>query len=160
VCAHGHCEPSNVDYAAFYGTLDFGWHFSGNFDGPAIGANIHAGYGSFGPFNDSRLGAGFKFWWDIPMAHDLGFYFTPFAQAGWSSFIFEDRPFGCNPRFFDCNHNWEHFFNLQFGAMLRLILGDRGLLYFQPMTFDNVINGNGYGLLYHFEIGGGVTFGN
>ena len=42
---------------------------------------------------------------------------------------------------------------------VRQRLGNRGLVYVQPMTFDNVINGNGYGLLYHFEIGGGVIFG-
>jgi hypothetical protein len=159
ICYRGNCGPSAVDYAAFYGTLDFGWHFSGDFHGPAIGANIHGGAGSFGPYHDGRFGAGFKFWWDIQMAHDLGLYFTPFAQAGWSSFIFPDRRFGCDPRFYNCNNNWEHFFNVQAGAMFRMILGDRGLVYVQPMTFDNVFNGGGYGLLYHFEIGGGVIFG-
>jgi hypothetical protein len=160
VCYRGNCGPGDLDYAAFYGTLDFGWHFSGSFKGPAIGFNVHGGYGSFGPYQDGRFGLGFKFWWDIPMARDLGLYFTPFAQAGWSSFIFENRNFGCDPRLFDCSSgNWEHFLNIQAGAQLRFILGNRGLLYLQPMTFDNVINGDGYGLLYHFEVGGGVIFG-
>jgi hypothetical protein len=152
-CYRGDCDPGRLDYSTFYGTLDFGYHFSGNFEGPAIGANIHGGYGSFGPFDHGRFGAGFKFWWDIRVADDHGVYLTPFAQAGWSSFIFDDRRFLLDD-------TWEHFFNVQFGMQIKLILGNRGLVYIQPVTFDNVINSDGYGLLYHFEIGGGVTFGN
>src|SRR5262249_12807724 len=139
---------------------DIGGHFSGTFKGPAIGANIHGGFGSFGPYNHGRFGAGFKFWWDIQPSDSLGLYITPFAQAGFSSFYKNRNPIVvCEPLLFDCNHDWEHFFNLQAGLQLRMIFNNRGLLYFQPITFDNIINRGGYGLLYHFEIGGGVIFG-
>src|SRR6185503_17230462 len=64
-CYRASCGPGDLGYLSFYGTLDFGWHFSGNFKGPAVGANIHGGFGSFGPYDHGRFGVGFKFWWDI-----------------------------------------------------------------------------------------------
>lgn len=164
VCYGSDCDLRG-DIAQFYGTLDFGWHLMGKgFEGPAIGANIHGGFGRVANFDTGRFGAGFKFWWDIQLKDDLGLYLTPFAQVGPTSFFYEsDRYCYYDPslgrRVCPNASNDEHFFNAQFGMMARLILGDRGLVYFQPVTFDTVFNGDGAGLLYHLELGGGVIFG-
>jgi hypothetical protein len=151
VCYRSNCDLVG-DRTQFYGTLDFGWHLLGEgFEGPALGANFHGGFGRVAGFDNGRLGWAFKFWWDIQLADDLGFYLTPFAQAGMTSFFWDARPRASDA---------EHFFNLQIGMMGRLILGDRGMVYVQPVTFDTIYNGDGMGLLYHLELGGGVTFGD
>jgi hypothetical protein len=165
-CGRGGCS-NNVTITQFFGELDFGWHLTGEgFEGPAIGANLHGGYGDVGYFGGGvgRFGAAFKFWWDIQVVDDLGVYATPFASAGWTSFIFDygnycvafDPRFGCVE--YGGSTDWEHFFNLRVGAMARVVLGDRGYVYAQPVTFDTIINGDGAGLLYQFLVGGGVIF--
>jgi hypothetical protein len=165
-CGDGNCS-NDIHITQFYGTLDFGWHLMDEgFEGPAIGANIHGGYGDVGFYGGGvgRFGAAFKFWWDIQPVDDIGIYATPFASAGWTSLIFDFRDYCVvfDPRFgcveYGGRDHWVHFFNLQIGAMARLVLGDRGLVYFQPVTFDTLFNGDGVGLFYHFELGGGVIF--
>jgi hypothetical protein len=164
ICYRSDCDPPG-DIVQFYGALDFGWHLTGEgFEGPAIGANLHGGYGRVRGWDTGRFGAAFKFWWDIQPDDDLGVYVTPTAQAGHTSFFFEANR-GCyyNPagvRICPYGTADQHFFNLQVGAAVRLVLNDLGLLYFQPITLDTVFNGNGAGLLWRLELGGGVIFGD
>lgn len=140
--------------------LDFGYHFSGKSDGPAIGASIEQ---TFGGYFDYMFNPSFKFWWDIEIA-DMAVYITPFAKAGYALMTEHDfcgRGFGRFSRF-GCD-DLGHFFNLGFGVEGRVILNDRGLLFFRLVQIDTYLGDEDwYGSViivsYTAMIGGGVTF--
>lgn len=165
ICYGSDCDPPG-DIVQFYGALDFGWHLTGDgFEGPAIGANIHGGYGGVSGWDTGRFGAAFKFWWDIQPSDKYGVYITPSLSAGPTSFFFDSDRFcywdpALNRRFCPDVASDEHFFNLQVGGAVRLVLNDLGMLYFQPITLDTVFNGDGAGLFWRMELGGGLIFGD
>lgn len=128
--------------AQFMLQLEFGYHFSGDGEGPALGAGLDMGFGG-----NFRVEPGVKFWYDIEIA-DMAIYVTPYAQLGYG-FVQPDY----------------HAFNIQFGASCRIVLGDRGMLYMTPVGIDldpggHSRGGNGSGILATWNImfGGGVTF--
>jgi hypothetical protein len=118
---------------------EFGYHFSGDNEGPALGGMLAESFG-FGAF---ALQVGPKFWWDIKIS-DMAIYITPHAMLGYGGF------FGGGAE--------AHTFNWEFGAEGRVILGDRFLLSFRPVGIDFFAGDGGLLVNYNLMFGGGVTF--
>lgn len=130
--------------------LDYGYHFSGKFEGPAIGASIEQ------TFDDQlyTFNPAFKFWWDIEIA-DMAIYITPWAKAGYmlgSDFINRDR-------FVD---DTVHGFNIGAGVEGRVILNNRALLFLRPIHLDTFLGDfpgdEIFVLNWSVLIGGGVVW--
>jgi hypothetical protein len=119
-------------------TEEIGGHFSGEFEGPALGAHFQQGFGN----HFFRSTIGLRFWYDIQVVDDLGLYIAPDGQLGWT---YIDTPGG------------DHFLNFQFGAAGRLILGDRGMVFARVACFDFNF-GDIWWLNYNLILGGGVTW--
>lgn len=131
-------------YTRFKTGLDWGYHFSGNGEGPAIGASLEQEFIDFYFFNPA-----FKFWYDIEIA-DMAIYVAPLAKAGYAMATCS----GCSTG---------HYFNLGVGAEGRVVLGDRGMVYFRPIQIDSFFGSrtfynDWFVLNYSAMIGGGVTF--
>src|SRR5690606_25572672 len=129
--------------------FDFGYHFSGDGDGAAIGATIEQTFsGNFYTFNPA-----FKFWYDIEIA-DLGIYVAPLAKAGYAVHTCD----GCG---FYYRGRTEHAFNIGVGVEGRVVFKDRWMVYLRPIQLDSYM-GDFYGrtfvLNYDVLVGGGVTF--
>jgi hypothetical protein len=127
--------------------LDFGYHFSGDFEGPAIGASIEQS------FNDAFyvINPSFKFWWDIQPVDDYGIYIAPFAKAGYAAALCGENRYGCP----------YHAFNIGAGVEGRLILNDRGLVFLRPVQIDTYLGnffGDTFWLNFSVVVGGGVIF--
>ena len=122
--------------------LDFGYHFSGDGKGPAIGATIEQSFGQ----DLYTLNPGFKFWWDIPIT-DKSIYLAPFAKAGYL--------LGAS------SGNTGHGFNLGFGAEGRLVIKDRWMALLRLPQIDLAM-GDFFSESVVFNVtmlaGGGVTF--
>ena len=125
----------------FMMTQEFGWHFNGTSEGPAIGGAISESFGS-GAVGFSITP---KFWWDIQPLDTLGLYLTPYAQLGY--LLFGATGGG----------GTAHFFNIHFGFMMKLMLGDRGFVSFQPFSLD-MGAGDTFVMRYNLLFGGGATF--
>jgi len=119
---------------------EFGWHFQGQFKGPAIGVSLSESFGSGG----FLFTAAPKFWWDIQIM-DLGLYVAPWIHAG----------FGLAT-----NGSSVAAFNWAFGAEARLVLFDTGYVSFQPIAFDFYHGDFGTSAVvrYNLMFGGGFTF--
>lgn len=128
---------------------DFGFHFSGNSSGPALGASLAESFGR----NWFTLQIGPKFWWDIQPIDGVGFYLAPMAQLGYALST------SSNPRSgpFNGLGRTEHFMNIQIGFEGKLILGDRGMVLFRIFTLD-MFAGESFAMRYDLMFGGGVTF--
>jgi len=130
---------------AFKLNEEIGYHFSGDTDGPAIGAHFDQSFGD----GYTRLGAAFKFWWDIQPKKDLGLYIAPFVHVGYSGWV---------------NGHWAHTENTQFGAEGRLTLGQVGFVYFRPVAIDMYFGDAIFGydehvtIFYDVMLGGGVVW--
>jgi hypothetical protein len=111
---------------AFKAGLDYGYHFSGEFEGPAIGVSIEQ------TFDDSlyTFNPAFKLWWDIEIA-DKAIYVTPFAKIGYllGSDWF-DHSFG---------QDFIHGLNLGFGVEGRTVLHNRALLFLRLIHVDTFL---------------------
>ncbi|MEZ4442393.1 MAG: hypothetical protein R3B72_25085 [Polyangiaceae bacterium] len=118
---------------------EFGYHFSGDSSGPALGVNIGESFGGGGVV----FQPGMKFWWDIQIVDDMAIYISPNAKVGYGGF------FGGGAA--------GHSFNWEIAAEGKVILGDRGLLFFRPFALD-FFAGNGFLMRYDLMFGGGVTF--
>jgi hypothetical protein len=90
-----------------------------------------------------------KLWWDIQPSDELALYISPTLKAGYALFHVDAGPFG------DAT---DHAFNAQAGVAGRLVLGDRGMIFFRPFTLDTFIDEDGVLLTYDVMIGGAVTF--
>jgi hypothetical protein len=117
-----------------------GWHFFGNSSGPAIAFELQESFGS----NLFILELGPKFCWDIPISSDLGIYLSPNAMIGMAY----ASAYGTSDVGLD----------LQFGFEGKMVLADRGLLFFRPMTLDIAIGDRGTAVRWDIVFGGGVTF--
>lgn len=119
---------------------DIGGHFSGDASGPALGASFEQS------FNEHyfMFEAGPKFWWDIQPVKDLGLYIAPEVRIGPAVSVNGDA------------HGW---FNTQMGCSGRLILGDRGIVFFKPFTLDLLADFDGSWVgFWDVMLGGGVTW--
>ncbi len=90
---------------------------------------------------------GAKFWWDIQFAEDLAIFYTPSVKLGYALATFG---------------NTAHAFNFQFGLVEgRVVLGDRGVVFFKPVSLDMFagdFGGPSFVMRYDLMFGGGVTF--
>ncbi len=134
-------RPRGGVYSRIKLGLDFGYHFSGDGEGPAIGATIEQSFVDFYFFNPA-----FKFWYDIEIA-DMAIYVAPLAKAGYA---------------YASPVNGLHFLNLGAGVEGRVVLADRGMLFLRPVQIDSYFGSSYYNtnflLNYSAMIGGGVTF--
>ena len=134
-------KPKLKDITRFALAFDFGYHFSGDGEGPAIGASLEQTFGKgFYTFNPN-----FKFWWDIMIA-DMAIYVAPFAKAGY---------------ILGANGGGAHGFVLGQGVEGRVVLDDRWFTFFRPIQVDIVIGdffGDTVNVNLFVFIGGGVTF--
>ncbi len=123
--------------------FDFGYHFSGDSEGPAIGATIEQTLdNNFFVFNP-----GFKFWYDIQIT-DYAIYITPQMKAGYAVGACD----GCRSA---------HAFNIAAGVEGRVIFKDRWLAFLRPVQIDTYMGDffdRTFIVNYDILIGGGVTF--
>lgn len=124
---------------------EIGYHVSGHGEGFAIGASMEEAFGD----NLVRLQPGVKLWWDIQPSNDLALYIAPTLKLGYAFFSVDAGPFGSAT---------DHAFNAQVGVEGRLVLGDRGMVFFRPFTLDTFTNDSGVLLTYDIMFGGAVTF--
>ncbi|MCB9554542.1 MAG: hypothetical protein H6707_00465 [Deltaproteobacteria bacterium] len=124
---------------------EVGYHLWGRSDGPAIGGSLEESFGdSVFTFNLSG-----KFWWDIQVVRGLSLYLTPSGRFG---FIHANA---------EGNGGAFNGMSLALGFEARLIIGNRGLVFFRPFGLDFMIgDGFGYNFLARYEMmfGGGATF--
>ncbi len=103
----------------FQSSLEIGGHFERTSGGPALSASFDflARPDWFG------MEGGVKFRWDIQVRRGMAFYLTPSVRVGYALFSHHgDLP--------------AHYFNLQLGFELRMILRNRLILFFRPVSFD------------------------
>jgi hypothetical protein len=136
--------------------FEFGYHFSGDSSGPALGANFEV---SFGDRSTSTMlvgvEPGVKFWWDIQPDSDTAFYLTPSAKLGYAALRAPDFP----------DAGGSNAFNIQLGFELKLIINDRGLIFFRPVTVDmwggevslGSASAGGFMAFWDIMFGGGAT---
>jgi hypothetical protein len=121
---------------------DFGYHFSGDGEGPAIGGAIEQTFGSsLYTFNPAG-----KFWWDIQIT-DMAIYVAPFGKLGYV--------------LGSAGGQVAHGFNIGLGAEGRVVLDDRWMLFARPGQFDMILGdfaGDSFTASLSFLIGGGATF--
>lgn len=118
----------------------FGYHLSGDSSGLAIGVELQQSFGS----SIFALEMGPKAWFDIQPIANLGFYLSPSVMLG---FGYASASFGGSAAGFD----------MQFGFEGKLIINDRGLVFFRPFTLDITV-GDGTAVRWDVMFGGGVTF--
>jgi hypothetical protein len=117
----------------------FGIHFTPNFGGPAAGPALALDIQETFGFGSVAIEVGPKFCWDIPIVQGLGLYLSPSLMLGFAHW-----------------GGWNGA-TIQIGFEGKLILGDRGLVFFRPISFDILAGGNttaNYDLIF----GGGVIF--
>lgn len=118
---------------------DIGGHFSGDASGPALGASFEQSFGN----GYWKVQGGPKFWWDIQPVDDLGLYIAPEIRIGPGAWG---------------NGDARGFLNTQIGCSGRLILGDRGIVFFKPFTMDLATDFDWYAGFWDVMAGGGVTW--
>lgn len=148
-CGSGGCASTGFQMFKF--APEVGYHFSGEFEGPAIGAAADVSFGGVFGLTVVRFEPGVKFWWDIPIVDDLGVTVAPFGKVGYGLYQSESI-FG--------GSFTAHFVHGQLGASGRLSLGNRGVVFFQPITLGLLANGDGAAFTYDILAGGGVTWGD
>jgi hypothetical protein len=129
----------------------FGYHFSGNGTGPAIGGDLQEAFGEGGFYN---ITIGPKFVWDFAIVQNLALFLSPSALLGYS---YAGVGEVCN--FGQCvGGGGSHAFAMQFAFDAKLILGNRWLVFFRPFGLGFDINGDGTGIHWDMMFGGGATF--
>ncbi len=146
-CGGGGCSNFGA-ISQFQFTNEIGWHFSGDGSGPAIGGIVLLGFSSYAFATAIRFSPQFKFWWDIPVVKKYAIYLTPGVSGGYGLFS-GATGFGSSVA---------HFFSTQATFAGRLVIKDRGIVFFQPVTIDVAANGDGALISYNIIAGGGVTF--
>lgn len=129
----------------------FGYHFMGQSHGPALALDVQESLGD----HTTVFQVGPKFVWDIPIVRGLGVYLSPSAMLG-----YEFASYGRTIyiRF----EEEQHGLTMQFAFEAKLILGDRGLIFFRPITID-ITSGEVRDewltfVRWDLLFGGGVTF--
>jgi hypothetical protein len=128
-------------------TQTFGYHFSGTAKGPAVAIDLQESFGSH--FTTFELVPNFV--WDIAIIDGLGLYLSPSAGLG---FVHTGAS----------GYSGQNGVTLQFGFAAKLILGDRGMVFFRPINIDILMGDAGVGAGWHTGArwdmlwGGGVIF--
>ncbi len=122
-------------------TQTFGYHFMGDASGPAIAVDMQEHV--FGNLYVFQLNG--RFVWDIPIVPNLGFYLAPSVGFGYT---FSSAP--------------NHGLTIPFAFKAKLVLGNRGFVFFQPFGMDLMTffrpNNEYVALQYDILMGGGVIF--
>jgi len=129
-------EPSG--HTLFKMSQEIGHHFSGDASGFALGLSIEESF-----VRMFRLGVGPKLWYDIQPSDDLGIYITPGMRLGYG--------------YWSAGGASASSFALQIPLAVRMVLGDAGMVYFQPITPDMYIN-EGFAMTWDIMFGGGAIF--
>ncbi len=137
-CGGGGCASGS--FTQFKLTQEIGYHVNGSGDGFAIGAAVSEAFGN-GLF---RFQPGLRMWGDIPVSDDLGLYITPFGHVGYTLLTGGGAT--------------AHAFNPAVGVAARLVLADRAIISFSPVTFDFLVDDDGMIMSYELAFAGGVTF--
>ena len=114
------------------------YHFSGNSSGPALGGDFDIYLGGAG----AGLVLGPRFTWDFQLGGSA-IYVSPFLRMG-LGLLFSG---GTYPAF-----------NLQFGARVKFILNNRGVLFIQPLGLEIAAGSGPVVGSYHLLFGYGATF--
>jgi hypothetical protein len=128
-------------------TQTFGYHFSGTAAGPAIAIDLQESFGQH--LTTFELVPNFV--WDIAIVDGLGLYLSPSAGLGFVH-VGADGYSGSNG------------LTLQFGFAAKLILGDRGMVFFRPINIDILMGDSGGNVGWQTRArwdmlwGGGVIF--
>src|SRR5262245_32005333 len=79
---HRGCDPAgplfNCRRSQFKLGLDYGYHFSGEFEGPALGLSVEQTFDAELAFFNPAA----KAWWDIPLP-GMAIFLTPFLKLGY-----------------------------------------------------------------------------
>ncbi len=126
-------------------TQTFGFHFKRSAEGPALAFDLSESFGS----GVTVLQITPRFVWDIPIIDGLGFYLSPDAGIGFAHAFYS--------RGYYYASGGASAFEIKFSFKGKLILGDRGYVYMQPIGVDILI-GNSTTARWDFMFGGGVTF--
>jgi hypothetical protein len=127
-----------------------GYHLDGDSSGPAIAGDLHFVFGDVFTFE-----AVARFYYDIPIGH-TGLYVAPNIGLGFA--VSTANTFGTSVT--------SPGLTIPFGVDLRLILGNRGMLFIRPLGFDlPIVFTKVFGrsvttvaFSYDLLFGGGVTF--
>ena len=135
---------------------EFGYHFSGTAEGPALAFDLQESFGD----SVTMIQVGGKFIYDIQPVPDLGLYLGPSILMGLTHWSVSLPP--CTdiyPGFCDqFQAPGGNFFNIQIGFEGKLVLGDRGMVFFRPFTLDINANSDTTFVRYDLIFGGGVIF--
>lgn len=131
----------------------FGFHFKRASEGPAIAFDLHESFGGSQSVGWVTVSSGYttlqmtaRFLWDIPIVDGLGLYLSPNAGIGVGILL----PSGGSA---------EAAFNLRFAFKGKLMLGDRGYVYVEPIGIDIFLgHASGSYTRYDFLLGGGIGF--
>jgi len=140
-CGSGGCS-SAASFTQFKLIQEFGYHFSGTGEGPALGVSIAEAFGD----NVYRFQPGAKFWWDIKPSDEISLYVTPSAKLGYGLFTATSGSASL------------HTLNVQIGTAARMVFDDRWMAFFRPITLDTFANDDGIAFSWDVIAGGGVTF--
>jgi hypothetical protein len=126
----------NAGGSVFKMGQEFGWHWSGDFTGGAIGAYLHESFAG----GAAAVQLGPKFWWDFQIMDGLGLYISPSVAIGIAI------------------AGGGAAFDMNLGCEAKLALADRGFVSFKPIGINIVAGGGGALVGWDFLFGGGVMF--
>ncbi len=126
----------------------FGYHFTGDGSGFAIGGELQESLGG----SAFAFQVGPKAWYDIQVSDRLGLYLAPSFMLGLAYGSASQSYYG-----YDYGSIAGVAFNMQIGFEAKLVIGDRGLVFFRPVTIDIGV-GSQVAVRYDLVFGGGATF--
>jgi hypothetical protein len=157
-----------IEVAGDWGTQvkigqDFGYHLNGGMDGVALGVSFEESFGNCTDADGVRcvsLELGPKLWWDFQPFSSLAFFVGPAARLALAYVHLTADGLDRAGRFVGVG--------LQLSVEARLVLSDRAILFFRPVTVD-VIAGDSNDVLsliyddhvaarYDLTFGGGFAF--
>jgi len=125
-----------------------GYHFGEGASGFALGAEIQESIGgsAFG------FAIGPKVWFDIALSEKYGVYLAPSFMMGLAYASVSQTYYG-----YEYGSTSGVGLDMQIGLEAKMILADRGLIFFRPVTIDIGV-GDVVALRYDLVFGGGVMF--
>jgi hypothetical protein len=164
-----HLGPA-MEVAGDWGTQfkigeDFGYHLDGGSSGLAIGISLEE---SFGNCTEGQgvscfsFQAGPKVWYDYQVSDSIPLFLSPSARLAFSHVRVSASGFG-----YSVSGGFTGV-GMQFGLEARYLLGERGILFFRPVTIDMIVGDSDEDLAriyddnvavrYDLTFGGGLTF--
>lgn len=132
--------------------LTYGYHLQGGATGPALGGVLAPSFGD----GVTGFALGGRAWWDFQFWKDLGVYIAPFAQLGFASFSSDITT--CVGASCRTESVGTTTLNMMLGVEGRLVISDRGMVFFRPIGLDFHFHDGGMDTRWDILIGGGVYF--